>query len=124
MDYSQIISNIMDYNNYRGRCLMLGKTPTGVAVACGISKNTITRWKQGTGKPSIPTLYKLDRYLKEQENPVVVIDEGNINEPSDSLPDKDNSELSFILSQLSKKNKHKLLAYAYELEEEEKCEES
>lgn len=51
------------YENYVRLCNSIGKAPTGVAVALGISRATASRWSMGV-KPSYANLVKLSDYFK------------------------------------------------------------
>lgn len=50
------------YENFVQHCRVRGKTPCAVALEIGISKPTVTRWKQG-GYPTDATAMKLADYF-------------------------------------------------------------
>lgn len=53
---------IVFYDNFLKLSNEIGKSPSAVALECGLSKPTVTRWKNG-GKPTDATLQKLAEYF-------------------------------------------------------------
>ena len=51
------------YENYLRLCNAAGKSPSAVALECGLSKAAVNGWKNGRSKPSDATLIKLAEYF-------------------------------------------------------------
>lgn len=91
----------MFYDNFIKACNSIGKTPTAVVVAAGISKPSVTRWKKGQ-QPTDAILQKLADYF---DIPPAELLAGEKSSP----PDGD--ELPDVWYQLSDEDRAKAMEY-------------
>lgn len=101
------------YENLLKACSLRGKSPSAVAKEIGISKSTVTIWKNGSS-PSDISVQKLADYFG-------VTKEVLLGEPAPKAaeaapePSGDLERLAAALAQLNEEGREKLLDYAADL---------
>ena len=82
----------MFYDIYKDLCDRVGKSPTGAALEMGISKGTVSFWKNKGSVPNADTLQKIADYFGVSTDYLLTGVETK-KEPDDRLDDEDLASL-------------------------------
>lgn len=105
----------MFYDNLVKACTMRGKSPSAVALEIGISKSTVTGWKNGT-TPTDANLQKLADYFGISKTDLTGETYLKVTGAVTSTPaSSDLQRLADAMEELNEEGREKLLDYAADL---------